>query len=260
MSAPAAPTPGTTSPGSTYGSQMNQKYYESKPYLFWPFYAQRPDNGGPNGTSRTDRWAGLTPLTPEQTWALFAALIAQGYILDEEVEGGVDIDPYTTHFIRQNSYGQTWEPAGTGDVQVTSINQPGAVVTPGEFSGPVTSAGLPNQSWVVTAANGTIGIRVSILFLDYPPTTLPSAPASPAPAPVQPIANPVGPLKVPSAINAVTQVGGLFQTLVNAQGLDGYVMSALWPATGTGEAQGLTGQWQKIPGFVGMGAYWEKIA
>ncbi len=229
-----APTPGGA--GNSYQAQFNQAYCTSKNPALWPFYAGRPD------TSGNARWSNLTPLTPQETWALFARLLALGYVLDEEIEGE-GLDPYTAMWMRSLVYGQTWEPAGTGDVQVTSVGQSGAVVTPGEFIGPVP----PGQ------------IKVSIMISDYPAYVAPPS-TEPTPAPMQPLANPVGPLKIPSGINALTQVGGLFATLVNSQGLDGYVMSSLWPATGTAEAQGLIGQWQKVPGMMGMGAYWEKIS
>src|SRR5580692_317887 len=152
MSTPA-PEPGGGNPTS-YQAQFNQAYYSSKNPAFWPFYAGRPDSAG------SGRWSNLPSLTPQQVWTLFARLLALGYILDEEIEGD-GLDPYSTMYMRSVRYGQTWEPAGTGDVQVVSINQPGAVVTPGEFTGPVPEG----------------QIKVSILLSDYPAYVAPPSAA-----------------------------------------------------------------------------------
>lgn len=239
MATSAAPTPGTglSSPGNAYQALFNQSYYESKNPVFWGFYAGRPDSAG------NARWSALPPLTQTQVWALFAQLLAQGYgPLDEEIEGE-GFDPYMCMWMRSVRYGQTWEPAGTGNVQVVNINSPGAVVTPGEFTGPVP----PGQ------------IAVSILY-PYAPAYVAPEVTTPVPPPIAPLASPVGVLRVPSATNPTTQVGGMFAQNVNSQGVDGYAVGNYWPAEGVGVAQGLTGQWQKQLVFMGMATYWVKTA
>lgn len=237
MSAPPAATPGTSSPGSTYQELFNQAYYESKNPVFWGFYAGRPDTAG------NARWSVLTPLTQTQVWALFAQLLAGGYgPLDEEIEGE-GFDPYMCMWMRSVRYGQTWEPAGTGNIQVVNNTDPGAVVTPGMYQGPVP----PGQ------------IAVSILLTAYPPY-VPPAGNTPEAAPIPPLASPVGVLRVPSATNPTTQVGGMFAQIVNSQGVDGYAVGNYWPAEGVGVAQGLTGQWQKQLVFMGFTTYWVKVA
>src|SRR5580692_10697297 len=155
------PNPGATSPGTPVGltpKTFNQYYYVSKNPAFWPLYAGRPDYADASMTTeRMDRWANLPSLSISQSWTLVGQLIAQGFIVDEEIDAE-GCDPYTTMFMRE-LFGNTWEPAGLGKTDVVSIDQPGAVVTPGMYTGPVPAG----------------QIKVSLMLSDYPAYVAPES-------------------------------------------------------------------------------------
>jgi hypothetical protein len=223
-----APTPGGA--GNAYQGLFNATYYASKPSVFWSLFAGRPDTG------RTDRWSNLAPLTQAQTWALVAQLIAAGWAVDEEIDAE-GMDPYTTMFMRE-LYGNTWEPRGTGAVQVTDITQPGAVVTPGMYSGPVPAG----------------QIKVSTMLEDYPPypqaaTGTPVAP----PTPLSP--NPVGIRIIPQVPAQANYVGDVFRCAVAN---DGYPTDGTGKWTGTSGA--FSGTWTKESLEAGIMIVWVKTA
>ena len=138
-------TPGVASAANAYQTAFNTAYYASKPPAFQPLYAGRP--GAAMSSS--------TPLTQDQVWTLVGQLIAQGWIIDEEIDAEC-MDPYTTMFMRE-LYGNTWEPAGLGATQSTEV------LTPGQYSGPVPAG----------------QIKVSTMISDYPPYPVPAAPVTP---------------------------------------------------------------------------------
>src|ERR1700676_1919138 len=156
MSTPA-PVAGGGGPGA-YHSLFNQAYYESKNPVFWPLFAGRPDSKG------NARWSAVA--APTNPWTLVGQLIAAGWIVDEEIDAE-GMDPFTTMFMRE-LYGNTWEPAGLGQVQSTQV------LTPGMFSGPI-----PNGAIKVTT-------KIADLVPYVPP---PAPPAAPAPGK---IAHPIG--------------------------------------------------------------------
>jgi len=223
MGTPAAVTPGAASAANAYQLAFNTAYFASKPSAFWPLYAGRP--GGP--------WSALTALSVAQTWALVAQLIAQGYIVDEEIDAE-GMDPYTTMFMRE-LYGQTWEPAGTGNVQVSSISQPGAVVTPGMFTGPVPAG----------------QIKVSTMIEDYP--AFPTPASTPTPPPTPEAANPVGIRIIPQVPAQANYVGDVFRCAVPN---DGYPIGGTW----TGTSGAFTGTWTKEALEAGIMIVWTKTA
>lgn len=218
---PNAPTPGTASAANAYQASFNPAYYASKPPAFQPLYGGRP--GCPVTTS----------LTQDQTWALVGQLIAQGFTIDEEIDAEA-MDPYTTMFMRE-LYGNTWEPAGLGATQVTDISQPGAVVTPGMYSGPVPAG----------------QIKVSTLLADYPPYPVPVGPPPPPPTPQA--ANPVGIRIIPQVPSQPNYVGDVFRCAVPN---DGFAIGATW----TGTSGSFGGIWTKQALEMGVMVVWTKTA
>lgn len=212
-----APTPGVSSAANAYQSLFNAAYYASKAPSFQPLYQGRPGAANPEGLT----------LTQDQAWSLVGQLIAQGWVIDEEIDAEA-MDPYTTMFMRE-LYGNTWEPAGLGEVESTQV------ITPGMYSGTVPSG----------------QIKVSTLLSDYPPypvpttgTVTPPTPQSPSPIGVRIIA------QVPSQPN---YVGDVFRCAVAN---DGYGIGETW-----GGASGpFTGVWTKQALLGGMMIVWTKTA
>jgi len=216
MSTPA-PTPGTASPGNVYQAQFNQAFYASKPPAFQPLY---------NG-----RWGAANvaqaPLTQAQINTLIAQLLAQGYIIDEEIDF-LGMDPYTIMYCRE-WYGNTWVPAGLGDVAATS--EP-----PATYTGPVPAG----------------AIKVSTLISDYPPYPVP-ADNTPVVPPTPQAANPVGIRIIPQVPAAPNFVGDVFRCAVAN---DGYALGATW----SGRAGTFTGTWTKEALELGLMVVWVKTA
>lgn len=203
---------------NAYQTTFNTAYYASKPPVFQPLYAGRPGAA----------MASSDALTQDQTWALVGQLIAQGWTVDEEIDAEA-MDPYTTMFMRE-LYGNTWEPAGLGETQVTDPSQPGAVVQPN--IGPVP----PGQ------------IKVSTLIEDYPPYPVPAAPVPP---PTPQSSNPVGIRIIPQVPSQPNYVGDIFRCAVTN---DGYAIAATW----TGTTGAFTGTWTKQALEMGIMIVWTK--
>lgn len=221
-----APAPGASTAANAFQSIFNITYRASKHPAFWPLFAGEPDPG------RTDRWSNLAPLTIAQTWALVGQLIAQGFTVDEEIDAE-GMDPYTTMFMRE-LYGNTWEPSGLGETQVTDISQPGAVVSPGKYSGPVPAG----------------QIKVSTMIEDYPPYPLaPNGP--PAPPPIAQSGNPVGIRIIPLVPSQPNYVGDVFRCAVAN---DGFGLGATWDGT----SGAFTGEWTKQALEMGTMIVWTK--
>lgn len=209
-----APTPGVSSAANAYQALFNAAYYASKPPAFQPLYAGRPGSASP---------AGATP-TADEAWALVAQLIAQGWVVDEEIDGEA-MDPYTTMFMRQ-LYGNTWEPAGLGETTAT-----GSV--PSLYTGPVPAD----------------AINVSTLLSDYPPYPVPATGAVTPPTPLA--ANPVGVRIIAQVPSAANYVGDVFRCAVAN---DGYAVGATW----TGTSGSFTGTWTKQALEAGIMIVWTK--
>jgi hypothetical protein len=215
-------TPGVSSAANAYQTGFNTAYYASKPPAFQPLYAGRPGAA----------MASSDALTQAQSWALIGQLIAQGWTIDEEIDAET-MDPYTTMFMRE-LYGNTWEPAGLGETQVTDIGQPGAVVTPGMYTGPVPAG----------------QIKVSTMIEDYPPYP---APAAPVPPPTPQASNPVGIRIIPQVPSQPNYVGDVFRCAVPN---DGYPIGASW----TGTSGAFTGSWTKQALEMGVMIVWVKTS
>jgi hypothetical protein len=213
-------TPGVSSAANAYQTSFNTAYYASKPPAFQPLYAGRL------GAAMASSYA----LTQAQSWALIGQLIVQGWTIDEEIDAE-GMDPYTTMFMRE-LYGNTWEPAGLGETQVTDISQPGAVVTPGQFSGPVPAG----------------QIKVSTMIEDYPPYPVPITPVTP---PTPQASNPIGIRIIPQVPSQPNYVGDIFRCAVPN---DGYSIGASW----TGTSGSFTGTWTKQALEMGVMIVWTK--
>ena len=213
-------TPGVSSAANAYQTTFNTAYYTSKPPAFQPLYGGRPGCPVTSG------------LTQDQAWALVGQLIAQGWTIDEEIDAE-GMDPYTTMFMRE-LYGNTWEPAGLGAVQVTDISQPGAVVTPGMYNGPVPAG----------------QIKVSTMIADYPPYPVPT---TPVPPPTPQASNPIGIRIIPQVPAQPNFVGDIFRCAVAS---DGYAIGDSW----TGTSGAFTGTWTKQALEMGVMIVWTKTA
>jgi hypothetical protein len=213
-------TPGVSSAANAYQTTFNTAYYASKPPAFQPLYAGRPGAA----------MASSNALTQDDTWALVGQLIAQGWTVDEEIDAEA-MDPYTTMFMRE-LYGNTWEPAGLGKTQVASVNDPGAVVTPGMFTGPVPAG----------------QIKVSTLLSDYPPFPVPTTPAAP---PTPQVSNPIGIRIIPQVPSQPNFVGDIFRC---ASANDGFAIGDSW----TGTTGAFTGTWTKQSLEMGLMIVWTK--
>ena len=203
---------------NAYQTTFNTAYYASKPPAFQPLYAGRPGAA----------MAASNGLTQDQAWTLVGQLIAQGWTIDEEIDAEA-MDPYTTMFMRE-LYGNTWEPAGLGETQVTDISQPGAVVQPNV--GPVP----PGQ------------IKVSTMIEDYPSYPIPPGPV---PTPTPQSSNPVGIRIIPQIPAQPNYVGDIFRC---AAPNDGYAIGASW----TGTTAAFTGTWTKQALEMGIMIVWTK--
>lgn len=218
------PTPGVTSAANAYQMTFNAAYYASKPPAFQPLYNGRPGSANPSAA----------PLTQDQAWTLVGQLIAQGWIIDEEIDAE-GMDPYTTMFMRE-LYGQTWEPAGLGATEVSSTGDLGAVVSPGEYTGPVPAG----------------QIKVSTLLSDYPPYPVPASPIVVTP-PTPQAANPVGIRIIPQIPSQPNYVGDVFRCAVAN---DGYAIGDTW----SGVSGAFTGTWTKEALEAGIMIVWVKTA
>jgi hypothetical protein len=203
---------------NAYQTTFNTAYYASKPPAFQALYAGRPGAA----------MAASNGLTQDQAWALVGQLIAQGWTIDEEIDAEA-MDPYTTMFMRE-LYGNTWEPAGLGETQVTDISQPGAVVQPNV--GPVP----PGQ------------IKVSTMIEDYPPYPVPP---TPVPPPTPQSSNPIGIRIIPQVPSQPNFVGDIFRC---AAANDGYAIGTSW----TGTTGAFTGTWTKQALEMGIMIVWTK--
>jgi hypothetical protein len=207
-------TPGVTSAANAYQTAFNTAYYAAKPPAFQPLYGGRP------GAAMASSY----PLTQDQAWVLIGKLIAQGWVVDEEIDAEA-MDPYTTMFMRE-LYGQTWEPAGLGETQ---SNQ---ALTPGMYSGPVPAG----------------QIKVSTMIEDYPPYP---APLTPVPPPTPQAANPIGVRIIAQTPSAPNYVGDVFRC---AAANDGFTIGETW----TGTSGAFTGAWTKQALLAGMMIVWTK--
>lgn len=198
-----------------YGQLFDAAYAASKPPAFQPLF---------NGYS----W-GSTPnavqLTQDQRWTLIGQLIAQGWTIDEEIDG-LGFDPYSVMYMRQ-IYGNTWVPAGLGNVA-------SSVETPDLYSGPVPAG----------------AIKVSTLLSDYPAFPVPNA-AVTIVTPTPQAVNPVGVRIIPQVPSQPNYVGDIFRcAVVN----DGYAVGSTW----SGTSGAFTGTWQKQALELGMMIVWTK--
>lgn len=117
------PDPGGGAPGS-YQRLYTQKYMWTRNQLLWPFFY-----------GRQDAPAQGTELTWTERGELADKLYKEGVIFDQELDyEGESI--YGDNFQRNQIYGYTREPAGTG----TFTPNPPLVVNPADLKGPVTPA------------------------------------------------------------------------------------------------------------------------
>jgi hypothetical protein len=209
-------TPGVSSAANAYQTAFNTAYYASKPPTFQPLYSARP------GAAMTSS----TPLTQDQAWTLIGQLIAQGWIIDEEIDAE-SMDPYTTMFMRE-LYGNTWEPAGLGATQSTEV------LTPGQYSGPVPAG----------------QIKVSTMIEDYPLYPVATTPVTP---PTPEVANPIGIRIIAQVPSEPNYVGDVFRCAVAN---DGYAVGDTW----TGTSGAFTGTWTKQALEAGIMIVWIKTA
>jgi hypothetical protein len=210
-----APTPGESSAANAYQQLFDAAYAASKPPAFQPLY-----NGYSWGSSPD-----AAQLAQADRWALVAQLIAEGWVIDEEIEFD-GFDPYSTMYMRQ-LYGDTWVPAGLGNVA-------SAVEPPSQYIGPVPAG----------------AIAVSTLLSDYPPYPVPAVNAAVIP-PTPQATNPVGIRIIPQVPSQPNYIGDIFKCAVAN---DGYAVGATW----TGTSGSFTGTWTKQALELGMMIVWTK--
>lgn len=217
-----APTPiagGGGTPGSL-GQTFNTAYYNSWPPAKQPLFNGRPGAQGANlpALSVLDR------LTCVQT------CIANGILIDEEIDYDPDVDVYTIMYMREFVYGQQWEPAGTGNVTSSEI------ITPGLYSG--------------TPPVGTPYLIVSTDPAKFPPYPVPVIPP-PLPPSTTKAANPIGARVIPEQPSQPNFVGDVFRCAVPN---DGYGIGETWDGT-SGQ---FFGEWTKQALLAGMMIVWTK--
>ena len=212
------PGPGASSAANAYMLLLDTAYAASKPPAFAPLF-----NG--YGWGSTPDAAQLTRADRE---ALIAKLIAEGWIIDEEIDF-CGFDPYSVMYMRQ-LYGNSWVPAGLGNV--SSLTE-----SPSLYTGPVPAG----------------AIKVSTLLSDYPRYPVPAAGEPPVAAPIPQAANPVGIRIIPQVPAQANYVGDIFKcTAAN----DGYAMGATW----SGMSGAFTGTWTKQALELGAMIVWAKTA
>lgn len=108
----------------TYKQEFNLAYVAYRPPIFAPFYY---------GEAFGDP-AHPTPLSPTDRQTLLNQVLSLGFSPVEQIESWC-WDPMTV-FQEAALQGSSWLPAGQGNVSVTLIGQPGAVVPLGGYSGP----------------------------------------------------------------------------------------------------------------------------
>ncbi len=212
-----APTPGQASAANAYQALFDTAYYASKAPAFQPLY----------NTRAGALMSAAAPLTQDQVNALVAQLLAQGYVIDEEIDF-LGMDPYTIMYCRQQ-YGIPWVYPGLGNV----LTSPESGVTP---SGPIPAG----------------AIKTSTLISDYPPYPVPAS-GGPVTPPTPEAANPVG-IRIIAQVPAQPNfVGDVFRCAVPN---DGYGYGATWRGT-TGL---FSGTWTKEALEAGMMTVWTKTA
>ena len=214
---PGPPTPGQASAANAYQALFNTAYYASKATAFQPLYSGRAGAA----LYKSD------PLTWDQVNTLISQLLAQGYTIDEQIDF-LGMDPYTIMYCREQ-YGNTWVPAGLGDV-------PGTSEPPIRYTGPVPAG----------------AIKVSTLLSDYPPYPVPT-PTEPVTPPIQQAANPVGIRIIAQIPQQPGNVGDIFRC---AAANDGYALGATW----TGVSGAFNGTWTKQALEMGLMTVWTKTA
>jgi hypothetical protein len=191
------PTPGVASAANAYQALFNTAYYASKPPAFQPLYS---------GRAGAQLYA-AQPLAQDQVNPLIAQLLAEGYTIDEQIDF-LGLDPYTIMYVRQQ-YGNTWVPAGLGDV-------PGTSEPPAIYTGPVPAG----------------AIKVSTLVSDYPPYPVP-VPNVPVTPPTPRAANPVGIRIIAQVPSQPNFTGDIFRCAADTHsGRHGPDRAALSPARG----------------------------
>jgi hypothetical protein len=212
-----APTPGQASAANAYQALFDTAYYASKPPAFQPLYS---------GRAGAAMYAAV-PLTQDEVNAQIARLLAQGYIIDEQIDF-LGLDPYTIMYVRQQ-YGNTWVPAGLGDVSATS--EP-----PVMYTGPVPSG----------------AIKVSTLLSDFPFYPIPPV-DTPITPPTPEAQNPVGIRIIAQVPSQPGFVGDVFRCAVAN---DGFALSATW----TGQSGSFVGTWTKQALEMGLMTVWTKTS
>jgi hypothetical protein len=207
-----------TPPGASanaYQQLFDAAYAASKSPAFQPLYNGYSWGSGPDAVQ----------LTQDQRWLLIGQLMAEGWTIDEEIDG-LGFDPYSVMYMRQ-LYGNTWVPAGLGNVAST-------VETPDLYTGPVPAG----------------AIKVSTLLSDYPAYPIPAV-NTPVIPPTPQVANPVGVRIIPQVPSQPNYAGDIFKcAYIN----DGYAVGSAW----TGTSGSFSGTWTKQALELGMMIVWTK--
>ena len=207
-----------TPAASNYVGLFDTAYAASKPPVMQPLYAGTFWGSNPNGRQPTQA----------ERWAICRAAQVAGYVFDEEIDG-LGWDPYSV-MAQRELYGDTWEPAGLGNVRATTES-------------PTTYSGImpPGQ------------IKVSTLLSDYPAFPVPAAGLAVAPPPIPRAAHPVGIRIIPQVPSQANYVGDIFKCAIAN---DGFAVAASW----SGTSGAFTGTWTKQALELGMMIVWTKIA